>query len=311
MTDRVPLDPQAAAVVAERNAQPAGDLEAMRARYVWGTRRFGLPPADLDTVEDLVIPGPGGHSIPARVFRPHTPSGCIVWLHGGGWVLGSLDGVAPLAGALAAASGATVLAVDYRLAPEHPFPAGLDDAEAAVTWALGPGADALGHDAVRVIVGGDSSGGNLAAVAARRVRDAGATPPLRAQLLAYPVTDASMSTPSYATPAATTTAEGLRTFWELYLGGAALDPTDPDLSPVAATLEGLPPTLLVVAGHDVLYDDGLAYAAALRAAGVEVEVAEYPSLPHGFLDWTGAIEAGRSALDVLGRFVQDHVRRDP
>lgn len=307
---RVPMHPQAETVVAARSARPATDLAGMRDRYVWSAREFGLPPADLECVADIKIPRDDGGNVPARVYWPRPSNdarGCIVWFHGGAWVLGALDGVDPLAGAIAEASGARVVAVDYRLAPEHPFPAALHDADAALAWARNAGAEQLGHTPTRVIVGGDSAGGNIATVAARRSRDAGAEPPLIAQLLAYPVTDASMSTPSYREPAPTINEEAMRTCWELYLGGASPDANDPDMSPMAADLAGLSPTLIVLAGHDVLYDDGHAYAKALRSADVEVDVAEFLDLPHGFLDWSGAIEPGVDAVLRLGAFGRERL----
>ncbi len=157
----------------------------------------------------------------------------MVWLHGGGWVYGDLDGIDRVCRSLANAACAPVLSVDYRLAPEHPFPAGLQDVRAAVAWARGEGAERLGHDPGRVAVGGDSAGGNLAAVAALGAREDGLAA-LRAQLLVYPVTDAAMATESYRRWAQgpMLTAESMSRAWEAYLDGG--DGADPDASPLRA-----------------------------------------------------------------------------
>jgi acetyl esterase len=311
---RAPLHPQAKSVIAARNARPAADLEAMRERYTWCAERFGLQGADVHRVEDLLVarpPAQGGH-VPVRLYwpRPEDDNGaCLVWLHGGAWVVGSAGAADPVARGLCHAAGCRVVAVDYRLAPEHPFPAGLEDALTVSEWATAGGADVLGHRRDRVAVGGDSAGGNLAAVAARRLRDGGTEPRLGAQILVYPVTDAGMTTASHAQPAATITAEAMRACWSLYLGGATPDASNPDMSPLAADLHHLPPTLMILAGHDLLHDEGRDYAEALRNVGGEVEVIEYPELPHGFLDWAGAIEPAAAAFQVVGQFLRRTVGR--
>ena len=207
--------------------------------------------------------------VPVRIYEPEDAHGTVVYLHGGGWVLGTLDSVDAVCRALAGESGARVVSVDYRLAPEHPFPAGLEDAF-AVTRALAP-----------EVIAGDSAGANLAAVVARQLRDQ-----IKLQLLVYPVTDAGVNTPSYAEfdERFGLTAAAMQRFWRLYLDGA--DGLHPDASPLRATdLEGAPPAYILTASHDVLRDEGEAYAAALEAAGVPVTLRRREGAIHGFWRW--------------------------
>jgi acetyl esterase len=306
---RAPMDPQASAVVAERAAAPPDGLAAQRARY--DRAAFALPPEPLGAVEDLTVPRPGGGRVPVRAYWPRDAgpgAGCLVWMHGGGWMVGSVAGADHVARALAARSGAIVVSVDYRLAPEDPHPAALEDVEAVLLWVTsGSGVRRLGHDPARVVIGGDSAGGHLATIAARRARDGvGRVRPV-AQVLAYPVTDAAIHRPAYAVDAATITRAGIEACWSAYAGDRlAAAAEDPNLSPMAADPHGLPPTLLLVAGHDVLRDDGVAYAERLRAAGVPVELVLHEDEPHGFLDWSGRIDRGAEALSGLAVFVRRH-----
>jgi acetyl esterase len=222
----------------------------------------------------------------------------VAYLHGGGWCVGSRDGFDTVCRALANASGAVVASVDYRLAPEHPFPAGLEDAEAVVRW-LGEHAADVGADPGRLAVAGDSAGGNLAAVVARRLRDAGG-PPLRLQALIYPATDAACDTPSYRENATGygLTAEGMRRYWRLYLGDA--DGSHPDCSPLRATdLAGLPPAFVLSVDKDVLRDEGEAYARALEAAGVPVELRRYDGAVHGCWRWLARARLSRLAVEEV------------
>jgi acetyl esterase len=296
-----PVHPQVTALLAEQEAgaDEAGpaDLSAMRAGYLEAALRLGGAREEVARVEDVVAGG-----VCARAYVPANTCasfGAIVWLHGGGWVLGDVEGFEHVCRALANAAGQVVVSVDYRLAPEHPFPAARDDAVAAVGWALGHGADQLGYDASRVIVGGDSAGGNLATVAVRHHADR-----IAGQLLVYPVTDAGMGTSSYAEATGADigglTPESMERCFEAYLQGT--DAADPDVSPLRADLAGMPPTLLAVAGHDVLRDDGLAYAEALRAAGVEVELLRFDDMVHGFLRWGGVVDRAQELIRAMGEW---------
>jgi acetyl esterase len=227
----------------------------------------------------------------------------VLWLHGGGWIMGDLDGIDRVCRSLANAAGAVVVALDYRLAPEYPFPAAVDDTVAALAWLRDEdpdgGAGAVGVDPARVVIGGDSAGGNLAAVAALHASDA-----VAGQLLVYPVVDGAADTRSWRELGGDPIlpAVSMRGMWRRYLGDA--DPLTPDASPLRADLTGAPPALVAVAGHDLLHDEGVAYAQALRAAGAEVELLEYEDMAHGFLRWGGAVDRARELVAELGGFVR-------
>jgi acetyl esterase len=297
------LHPQVRSVLEEMGTGGAfgpADLEAQRAGYLQTALELGGGVELVADVEDVVIPRADGGRLPARAYRPlHAaePLGAVLWYHGGGWILGDLEGFDRVARQLANASGAICVTVDYRLAPEHPFPAAIDDARAAVAWAAEHGAQQLGFDGARVLVGGDSAGGALAAAAARHERAR-----VRAQLLVYPALDARMASASVREFAddPVLSAGDLSRAWELYLSGH--DATeDPDASPaVAADLAGVPPAYVAVAAHDVLRDDGLAYARALREAGVEAEAVVFEGMVHGFLRWGGVVDAAHELVAALG-----------
>jgi acetyl esterase len=282
------------------------DLEAERAAYLQTSLELGGPVEEVARVEDVVIPIAEGGRIRARAYWPTVPAdrlGVLVWLHGGGWYVGDVESFDRVTRQLANASGAVCLSVGYRLAPEHPYPAAVQDARAAVAWAAGDGARQLGTDPARVVVGGDSAGGNLAAVAARHERAA-----LRAQLLVYPALDATMAGDSYREFAdgLMLRARDMEECWRTYLGDA--DRTDPDVSPLAADdLAGVAPAYIAVAGHDVLRDDGLRYAQALRAAGVEVTVERYDDMVHSFLRWGGVVERARELIEALAEYARRRI----
>jgi acetyl esterase len=279
-----------------------GDAPTMaeeRRRHDAEGARLGGEPEPVAEVRELAVPGPAG-DVPVRAHRParHDSGapGVVVYLHGGGWCLGSLDGIDPLCRALANASGAVVVSVGYRLAPEHPFPAGLEDTLAVLRW-LGAHAGELGADPERLVVAGDSAGGNLAAVAALRLRDEGG-PAVRLQALVYPAVDAAAD-PRQSREGYGLTVEGMRRWWRLYLGGA--DGLQPDRSPLRAPdLAGLPPAFLVLAELDPLLEEGEAYAAALRDAGVPATVHRCDGAVHGFLRWLGATALAREAVGAMG-----------
>jgi acetyl esterase len=298
-----------AATTDGRNRPPPTppDLEAERAAYLQIALELGGPLEEVARTEDVVIPRADGGRVRARAYWPTVPAealGVLVWLHGGGWYVGDVESFDRVTRQLANASGAVCLSVDYRLAPEHPYPGAVHDACAAVAWAAGDGARQLGTDRERVVVGGDSAGGNLATVAARHERDA-----VRAQLLVYPALDAAMAGDSYRE-----FADGpllgvadMERCWDLYLGDA--DRADPDASPLAThDLAGVPPAYIAVAGHDVLRDDGLRYADALRAAGVDVTVDRYDDMVHSFLRWGGVVERARELIDAVADYARASIR---
>lgn len=308
------LHPQVAALLED----PAGDdgppdIETLRKGYAETARRLGGPTEDVAHAQDFRIPGPTPEGIPARYYLPVDPAagaaGVLVWFHGGGWVVGDIPGIDPACRAICAASGQAVLAVDYRLAPEHPYPAGLDDAWIAVQWAHGPeGAEMLAIDEGRVAVGGDSAGGNLAAAVAQRARDAALE--LRAQLLVYPALDPLRSGPSHAEFAdgPFLTAADMQLCWSAYVGGdATAHAGDAGVAPPAGRLEGLAPAHIALAEIDPLRDDGAVYADALRAAGVPVHVETHPGTAHGFLRWAGVVDEAKVLLNRLGRAAREHL----
>ncbi|HEV7591163.1 MAG TPA: alpha/beta hydrolase [Longimicrobium sp.] len=295
------LDPHVQLVRALRRRRNRGGLceptpEKARARFRREGVLFRGPVTSVGSVRDFDIPGPGGplrvrHYLPdARKPRPLT-----VYLHGGGYVIGDLDTHDEACRILCRHAGVHVLSVDYRLAPEHPFPAALDDTLAALRWAQAHAAE-LGADPARIAVGGDSAGGNLAAVAAQlTVRD---RPPF-AQLLIYPPTDSETRRPSQ-----TLFSEGWflsqgdrDTFARHYLEGTGVTGRDPRVSPLLATeLSGLAPALVVTAGFDILRDEAEAYRDALEEAGTTARLTRISGHGHGFLHMTGVSPGARAAM---------------
>lgn len=259
------------------------------------------------------LPAPLTFTIPSgdartrcRLYRGGEVGGAILFLHGGGWVVGSLDTHDGAARALAKAAGCKLLSVEYRKAPESPFPAGIDDAEAALRWIIAEGAS-VGISSDRIILAGDSAGANIAAALAVRARDRGVT--LGGQMLIYPATDLAHESASVAE-----FADGfflsratLRWYIANYLGGA--DPTNPEASPLLAPdLSGLCPTLLVTADHDPLRDEGRAYAARLIKAGDAVTFREWPGTTHGFMIMDAVTPAARDLIRLMGAWACDSWR---
>jgi acetyl esterase len=259
------------------------DVALSRTQMREMTRSFAGPQIHVG-VNEVSIPGPAG-PIPARHYRPATsdPAPLVVFYHGGGWALGDLDTYDPLCRLTCRDADVHVLSIDYRLAPEHPAPAAAEDAYAAFQWATEHAAD-LGAIPDKIAVGGDSAGGNLAAVVSLRARDEGGPQPVL-QWLIYPRTDFTAKTRSlslFADGFLLTKAD-IDWFNEHYLGGSGVDPADPRVSPLLAdSLSGLPPALIATAGFDPLRDEGDSYAAALRAAGTPVDSRSMGSLTHGF-----------------------------
>lgn len=252
------------------------------------TSGHALCSAGPDVVTEDVIATHAGHSVPVRRYLAPDERAVLVYAHGGGWVTGDLEYADEVCRFLARDSQCTVVSVDYRLAPEHPFPAGLDDVLTAYRWACAAGRP--------VALGGDSSGGNLAAAAALLLRDDGLLPAFA--VLAYPVLDHDFGRGSYEENANAfpVGAADLRWFFDHYAPTEARD--DPRVAPLRATdLSGLPRTHLVTVGHDPLRDEGRAYIAALTDAGVDTTEVHHPDLCHGFLRFTGASRAAAAARD--------------
>lgn len=265
---------------------------------------------EVARTRDLRIPGPAG-DIPARAYFPAGAGDLPVVLHfhGGGWVFGDVATYDGVSRALAAAAGAVLVSVDYRRAPEDPFPAALDDCHAATAWVHEHAAE-LGCDPSRLAVAGDSSGGNLAAAVALRARDEGG-PPIAFQLLVYPALDPSMSSRSYGENAedAFLSRSEMAWYWDRYLGPDG-DRSEPYAAPLAANdLSGLPPAHVVTAGSDVLRDEGETYAARLRDAGVPATVRRYDDMVHGFLMMGRHLDAGREGLSDAGRVLREALAR--
>jgi acetyl esterase/lipase len=283
-------------MLAALGTPPVGTVAAPEARIAAAARP--LPPgAPVARVENRTIPGPAG-SIPVRIYYPteQTPLPVLVWYHGGGWVLGTLDASDHTCRELANSAGCIVVSVDYRLAPEHKFPASPDDCEAAYCWVL-EHAESFGGDPRRVAVGGDSAGGNLAAVVSLRARERGRELPVF-QLLIYPVTDHDFSRASYLQNAEgyLLTTVGMRWFWDQYVNSAD-EMAHPHASVLRASdVSGLPPALIVTAEFDPLRDEGEAYGDLLRAAGVPVKVTRYDGMIHGFFGMFTMIDKGRDAV---------------
>ncbi|WP_052492522.1 alpha/beta hydrolase [Leucobacter komagatae] len=250
-----------------------------------------------------------GYEVPIRIYSPAQPSASpplIVNYHGGGWTVGGLRTSDWFASRVALHTGAIVVSVGYRLAPRHPFPTGLEDCYAAFEWAV-EHAEELGADPARVGVMGESAGGNLATVVAMLARERSG-PAIRHQALVYPVVDGAANTNSYRENAEQVilTAAGMTRAFDHYVGEH--DRLDWRVSPLRApSLAGMPSTTLIVAGHDVLRDEGLAYAGALRAAGVGVTVREYPAMPHGFINFPKFARDAAPAVALLAEGLRTHL----
>jgi acetyl esterase len=330
------MDPQLAAVVEEFAAEgvpPWHSMSVACARRV-EDELFSADGPALRTVRDLAIDGPNGE-IPVRIYHPGSDDPpTLIFAHGGGWVLGTLDSADDICREIANRAGCLVVSVDYRLAPERPFPAGLEDVSAAVAWA----ADYAGHlgaDPDRLGVAGTSAGGNLAAATALRARDSGpdrvsgsghdpgpdsgggiargvradGAPALDGQFLLYPITDPAMDTDSYREhgEGSLLSRADMAWFWDHYLR-SPVDAHNPFAAPVRATdLTGVAPATVLTAGFDVLRDEGAAYAEQLADAGVPTDHDHYPSLAHGFLSLTDEVDRADQAMDALAERIRDRL----
>jgi acetyl esterase len=297
----MPLDPGLQIVLDQLAANPGPQLHELpvaQARAFFDAMQLPRPEVKIAAVEDRRIPGPAGE-IGVRVYRPEgrAPFPALVYFHGGGWVIGSLETHDGSCRDLANRIGCVVVSVDYRLAPEARYPAAAEDCYAATQWVAANAAE-LGVDAARVAIGGDSAGGNLTAVVAQMARDRRG-PALRHQLLIYPVTDADFSRPSYRENAEgyLLTTKAMEWFWGHYVPDAA-QRLDPYAAPLRAEdLAGLPPAFVLTAEFDPLRDEGEAYAKRLQAAGVPTRLTRYDGAIHGFFAMGLLAEVARRALD--------------
>ncbi|SDH36734.1 alpha/beta hydrolase [Pseudonocardia oroxyli] len=308
----MPLDPQIQALLAQLAEQGAKAPESMtvaenRAMIAEFAGLAG-PPVELPTVQDV-----SAGDVPVRIYTPpgsdtQGPLPVLVYYHGGGWVIGDLDSHDGLCRTIAARSGALVVAVDYRLAPEHRFPAAVDDSYAALTWVAEKIGD-YGGDPTRLAVGGDSAGGNLSAVVAQLAKQRGG-PALRFQLLVYPAVDRFDDSPSMTENALGPLLS--RAWIEWFLGCYLSSPDeglDPRVSPaLTEDLSGLPPALVITAEFDPLRDQGAAYAGRLRQAGVDATLLPVDGMIHGFLQMGGVVDRAREIVDQAADAVRAALR---
>lgn len=299
------LDPDADALLTAWQSAAVGPIEL---QPLDALRNSGLinesvtgPRIEVARVADRVAVAPNGHSVGVRVYENDDRAPVLVYAHGGGWTLLTVESCDALCRRICAAARCTVVSVDYRLAPEHPFPAAYDDMWCAVEWVAHGG---LGRRPGRVAVGGDSAGGNLAAAVALTARTSG-TIELAAQLLLYPATDTDLDTPSMrsngAQPKFRLSPPTMRWFWGNYLRGD-LSCTDERAVPArAASHAGLAPAIVVAPMHDPLHSDALRYAERLKAAGTPVDLVEPATMPHGFAMLIGAVPSAAPILDDVIR----------
>jgi len=298
----MPVDAEIAAFLkqaADSGAPPLESLPVPQAREF--IRSLFAPPGaartEVKRVEDRKI-DVNGTSLPIRIYTPagEGPLPVLVYLHGGGWVIGDVEGYDPVCRDLCKGAGVVVVSVDYRLAPEHKFPTPVEDCYAATKW-VAANAALIGGDSTRVAVGGDSAGGNLSAAVALMARDRGG-PSLKFQLLVYPVTDHNLNTGSYRANGEgyLLTKAGMDWFWNHYIGKPG-DDANPYMSPLrAANLSNLPPALVITAEFDPLRDEGAAYAEKLKGAGNKIAYTDYKGAIHGFFSLGYMFKLGRDVM---------------
>ena len=307
------LDPQVEKILAEAAALglPAyQDLSPIEARK---QMLDVAPPVEpllaVNRVEDRSIPGPGSE-IPLRLYYPegNPPFATFLFFHGGGWVIGNLDTHHGLCHALAKTSGSLVVSVDYRLAPENPYPAAVEDAYAATEW-VAENSAVIQADPEKLAVGGDSAGGHLATVVSMMARDRKG-PRIDLQILIYPITDCNFNTPSYLEnkEGYMLTRDLMKWFWGHFLNDENQS-NEPYASPLRAeNLSNLPPALIITAEYDPLRDEGQAYGKRLQDAGVKVMLSHYPGMIHAFIRMTARLDMANQALDEIADTFKDVFR---
>ncbi len=308
----MPLDPDMQALLDQMAAARLAafhELTPQTAREQMARRTAGGDPVPVARVENRSIPGPNGE-IPIRIYTPagSGPFGALIYFHGGGWVLGSLDMTDQPCRMITNAAGCITVSVDYRLAPEHKFPAGPEDCYAAMKWVIENAAE-LNCDAARIAVGGTSAGGTLATATALMARDRGG-PKIAFQLLVYPATRRELDTPSqkqFAEDGYILSRADMEWFWGHYLAGDA-DAANPYACPDRAdSLAGLPPAFVMTAEYDPLRDEGEAYAARLREEGVATVLKRYGGVTHGFFGMPTLLEKSRVAIAEASAALRDAI----
>ncbi|SRR5579883_2604572 len=312
----MPFDPEVEKLFQIMKASgipPLASLTVDQARHYYRekTKYLGGTAAPVKEVRNAAASGPLG-GIPLRIYRPENAPAlgpAMIYVHGGGWVIGDFDSHDKICRAIAARTPCKVVAIGYRLAPEFPLPAGVDDVIAAMKW-IAANASALGIDPARIAIGGDSAGGNMSAAACLEARATG--PALCAQVLIYPSTDITAAPevfPSRSENAEVPplTADAIRWFAEKYLPKANIDTMSWKLSPLRAeSFAGLPPTLILTAEYDMLRDEGKAYAGHLSAAGVPTIHCHFPGQVHGFVEFGGLLSAAGQAIGKIAGFLRSH-----
>lgn len=287
-----------AAQAAAANVPPMWEQDAATARAgaEVSFAAFNMPMPEGVAIADRTVPGPAG-AIPVKVFTPQGtgPFPLLVFIHGGGWVIGSPATHARLCAELSGGAGCVVVSVDYRMAPEHPAPAALDDCVAAIRYAVA-NAGEFGADGSRFAIGGDSAGGNLSAAAALRLRDEGG-PKANLLLLYYGAYTGDLNLPSVIEngEGKILTRQAMEWFYRHYLSGGA-SRTDPYVAPIHGDLRGLPPARLIVGTLDPLLDDSRLFAQALKEAGVAATLSVYDGQPHGFLQLSAILDGGKRGV---------------
>lgn len=306
----MPLDPFVETMlqrIATSDAPPMVDGTPEMARQMYRAMQSSIPAPHVMGIENAVADGTA-----VRIYRPGMArSPCVVYFHGGGWVIGDLETHDGVCRQLALASGMTVIAVDYRLAPEHPFPTPLQDCYQALHW-IAENSARLDIDPTRIAVAGDSAGGNLAAAVCLKLRDEGRLKPAF-QLLIYPVTNADLDTGSYRANGVgkVLTRDGMAWFWHHYTGGDPAHRLDPLAAPlIAEDLAGLPPACVITAEYDPLRDEGRDYADRLAAAGVATHYQDFSGMVHGFFGMTDHLAGARDAMALASAQLQAALAED-